>query len=107
MEDRRPPSQVLAQRSIVDIDKIVSALDEEDREAFYRLFQVAVSVGHLVPPPHMHRWIERYFGSLEAVLNQKVVKIANQLTLESTLFNELRAKRPLEARIPAQLAEEI
>jgi hypothetical protein len=107
MEDRRPPSQVLAQRSIVDIDKIVSALDEEDREAFYRLFQVAVSVGHLVPPPHMHRWIERYFGSLEAVLNQKVVKITNQLTLESTLFNELRAKRPLEARIPAQLAEEI
>ena len=55
----------------------------------------------------MHRWIEKYFGSVEAVRRQKVVKVTNRWTLESSLFNELRAHRPLEARIPSALAEEI
>jgi hypothetical protein len=107
MEDARPTSQMLPQRNIVDLIKTVDALSEEEREYFYRLFQVDLTVGHLVPPPHMYRWIERYFGSLEAVLSQKVVKVTNRWTLESTLFNELRARRPLEARIPAELADEI
>ncbi len=42
-----------------------------------------------------------------AVSEQKVVKITNRWTLDGSLFNELRARRPLEARIPADLADEI
>jgi hypothetical protein len=55
----------------------------------------------------MYRWIERYFGSVDTVMNQRVVKVTNRFTLEETLFNELRARRPLEARIPTELADEI
>lgn len=94
-------------REIVALDEIVHTLDGEDRELFDRLFHLSTTVGELNPPETMHRWIEKYFGSVEAVRRQKVVKVTNRWTLESSLFNELRAHRPLEARIPSALAEEI
>jgi hypothetical protein len=105
--DRGSLNQVLEQSAIVDLLDIVNRLSDEERERFARLFQIEASVGHLVPPEHMNRWIDRYFGSLERVLTQKVVKVTNRATLEETLFNELRSRRPLEARIPAELAREI
>lgn len=55
----------------------------------------------------MWRWITKYFGSVGAVTEQKVVKITNRWTLDGSLFNELRARRPLEARLPVDLADEI
>lgn len=42
-------------------------------------------------------WIERQFGSLEAVVKQRVVRITNRWTFEGTLFNPLRARRPMPA----------
>ncbi len=95
------------QREIVALDAIVAGLSGEDRELFDRLFHLSSTVGELNPPQTMHRWIEKYFGSVDAVRRQKVVKVTNRWTLESSLFNELRAHRPLEARIPSALAEEI
>lgn len=97
----------LEQREIVALDTIVNELQGEDRELFDRLFHLSSTVGELHPPQTMHRWIEKYFGSVDAVRRQKVVKVTNRWTLESSLFNELRAHRPLEARIPSALAEEI
>ncbi|MBX6341013.1 MAG: hypothetical protein IRY97_01035 [Thermomicrobiaceae bacterium] len=107
MGDTRSLTQVLEQRSIVDLQGIVERLDGDARQAFARLFRLESSVGETVPPEHMYRWIERYFGSVDLVRRQKVVKVTNRYTLEETLFNELRACRPLEARIPAELADEI
>lgn len=107
MEERRTPTQLLEQRGIVDLPEVVASLDDDERDRFHRLFRVETTVGELVPPEHMYRWIERYFGSVEAVRQQKVVKVSNRVTLEETLFNELRSRRPLEARIPAELADEI
>jgi hypothetical protein len=97
----------LQQRQIVDLEHIVAELSPEDREVFDRLYSVVPSVGRLIPPEHMKRWIDKYFGSVEAVSEQKVIKVTNRWTLESSLFNEMRARRPLEARIPADLADEI
>lgn len=97
----------LEQREIVTLDAIVNELPSEDRELFDRLFHLSSTIGELNPPRTMERWIEKYFGSVEAVRRQKVVKVTNRWTLESSLFNELRAHRPLEARIPSALAEEI
>jgi hypothetical protein len=97
----------LSQCQIVELDQIVSDLPEHERERFHRLFDVNPSVGRLVPPDHMKRWIDKYFGGVDAVREQKVVKVTNRWTLEGSLFNELRARRPLEARIPADLADEI
>lgn len=107
MEHQHQPSQVLAQKSIVDLTKIVEGLPEDVRDAFSRLFHVSEAIGHIDPPEHMYKWIERYFGSVESVLSQHVVKVTNRHTLEGTLFNDLRARRPLEARIPADLGDEI
>lgn len=95
------------QRSILDLEEIVAGLPVDEAARIARLFAIEAATGRLVPPEHMHRWVERYFGSVEAVAAQKVVKVTNRTTLDETLFNELRARRPLEARIPAALAEEI
>jgi hypothetical protein len=46
----------------------------------------------------MHPWIESYFGSLDAVTAQRIIKLTNVVTWEGALFNDLRARRPLELR---------
>ena len=98
---------IVSQREIVALEEIIQTLAAEDRELVERFLHITSTVGELNPPPTMHRWIEKYFGSVKAVRQQKVMKITNRWTLESSLFNELRAHRPLEARIPSALAEEI
>jgi hypothetical protein len=97
----------LGTASVLDIERVVGALPEEGRARFERLFHVSSAVGEMRPPEHMHRWIERYFGSLDVTRAQKVVKITNRATLEGALFNELRARRPIEARIPDALHAEL
>lgn len=105
MSIQTPPA--LAQASVLDIERLVHALPDEGRARFDRLFHVNRVTGEINPPEHMHRWIERYFGSVETTLAQKVVKITNRVTLEGALFNELRARRPIEARIPEALHAEL
>lgn len=102
-----PIHEEVARRSILHLLELREGLTPEDRARFDRLLRVDETVGELVLPAHMTRWVERYFGSTEAVLRQKVVKVTNRWTLDATLFNELRARRPLGARIPAELADEL
>jgi len=80
---------------IADLEAIVEHLPDDTREAFRRVFNVHTSVGHLVPPASMHVWIGKHFGSVDAVRTQKVVKVTNLVTWEGSLFNELRARRPM------------
>ena len=51
--------------------------------------------------------MERSFGSAEAVREQRVVKVTNRVTLEGTLFNELRASRPMQTGVDLDLGREI
>lgn len=97
----------LRQRQIVDLETIVQDLPGDQQQLFQRLYAVSSTVGKLDAPDHMRRWIDKYFGGVAAVAEQKVVKVTNRRTFEGSLFNELRARRPLEARIPADLADEI
>jgi len=55
----------------------------------------------------MQPWIKNYFGSIEAVAQQHIVKLTNLVTWEGALFNDLRARRPIEARDHHDLVEEI
>ncbi|MFQ5343888.1 MAG: hypothetical protein ACE5F6_20280 [Anaerolineae bacterium] len=80
---------------IADLEAIVDRLPDDTREAFWRVFNVHTSVGHLDPPALMHDWIENHFGSVDAVCTQQVVKVTNLVTWEESLFNELRARRPM------------
>lgn len=84
------------ERSILNIDRLVEALPSDDRIRFHDLFAVSTVVGELCPPESMYSWIEAHFGSVEAVLRQRIVKITNLVTCEGSLFNELRARRPIE-----------
>ena len=55
-------------------------------------------MGRLDPPAEMHPWIEKFFGSVEAVRAQRIIRVTNRVTHEGALFNELRARRPMEAK---------
>src|SRR3712207_8630657 len=48
-------------------------------------------------------WIERSFGSVEAVLEQRIVRVTNRVTLQGTLFNGLRSSRPLDTGVSVDL----
>lgn len=88
----------MAEENILKLEEYLHQLGEEERGLFERIFKVFVTEGSLEPPPSMVPWIEARFGSINKVLRQKIVKIINLVTLESALFNSLRADRPMEAR---------
>nr|MBC7245981.1 hypothetical protein [Chloroflexota bacterium] len=98
---------MLYPKSIVYLEELVQALLPEEQERFRRIFQVNTTFGELTPPPAMYEWIKQYFGSVDAVRKQRIVKITNLITLEGALFNELRASRPMEAKASDNLEQTI
>jgi hypothetical protein len=84
--------------TITDLPRLLDSLSDESQERFKRIFHLSSTTGRLVPPRVMHPWIESYFGSVEAVSTQEIVKLTNVVTWEGALFNSLRARRPLEMR---------
>ena len=80
---------------IADLEAIVEHLPDNAREVFHRVFHLHTSVGRLDPPESMRVWIEKHFGSVDAVRMQEVVKVTNLVTWEESLFNDLRARRPM------------
>jgi len=83
-------------RMITEVADLVSVLPAADREVFERIFHVSPTVGYLNPPEEMHGWIERHFGSVEAVRSQRIVKITNLVTQVSLIS---RAYSPIPERI--------
>lgn len=83
-------------RSIAHLEQYVAELSKEDQGVFYRIFHLQTVTGRLVVPASMHGWIERAFGDVETVREQRVVKITNLITLDGALFNPLRGARPLD-----------
>jgi hypothetical protein len=81
--------------SIMQIEDVINGLDHKAHSRFHRLFEVTSTIGRLVPPDTMKPWIEKQFGSVDAVLDQKIIKITNVVTLEGVLFNWLRSSRPM------------
>ncbi|HEU4847724.1 MAG TPA: hypothetical protein VFT03_05955 [Rubrobacteraceae bacterium] len=96
-----------SERRITDLPTLIEALEPEDRAAAGRLFDVVATTGRLDPPEAMRAWIERSFGSLEVVTEQRVIKVTNRATLEGSLFNGLRASRPLDTSVSVDLEREI
>ncbi len=80
--------------TIVNLDQLVKSLPEESKKLFQRLFSVSITTGSLVPPETMTDWIEKQFGSVRRVKEQKIVKVTNLITYEGAIFNSLRALRP-------------
>ncbi len=93
--------------NIAYLNEHVAAMPSAARAIFDRIFHVSTTVGQLNPPETMRQWIEGYFGSVEAVKRQRIVKVTNLATMEGSLFNELRASRPMEAKASSDLEETI
>ena len=96
-----------AVRKITDLGALISDLSPEDRALANRIFDVSTTTGRLDLPEAMHAWIEKSFGSVDRVTAQRIVKVTNRITLEGTLFNELRASRPLDTGVNLDLDREI
>ncbi len=94
-------------RRITELPTLIAKLGPEDRTLAERIFDVSATTGHLDPPVAMHPWIEKSFGSVDAVLEQQIVKVTNRVTLQGTLFNGLRASRPLDTGVSIDLEREI
>jgi hypothetical protein len=84
------------ERSITDLDALIESLPLEEQTLAGRIFDVIPTVGRLEVPEGMRGWVEKNFGSVDAVREQRIVRVTNRVTLEGTLFNELRASRPFD-----------
>jgi hypothetical protein len=93
--------------TIDSLEEIVASLPAKKRALFQQIYAVTTCVGELRTPPSMEPWVRQRFGSVEAVTKQKIVKVTNRVTHEGSLFNRLRALRPMgpkeEKSIDAQL----
>ena len=97
----------MTKSAITDLPDLIRALPPEDRALVECLFDVTATTGRLVPPEAMHAWIEKSFGAVDRVTAQRIVKVTNRITLEGTLFNGLRASRPLDTGVSLDLEREI
>jgi galactose-1-phosphate uridylyltransferase len=89
--------ELFSERRITDLDALIKGLSPEERKLAGRLFDVIPTTGRLVVPEKMRGWVEKTFGSVRAVQEQRIVRVTNRVTLEGALFNELRAARPIDA----------
>ncbi|MFH1771016.1 MAG: hypothetical protein ABH828_05690 [archaeon] len=84
-------------KSILSLSKYVKMLPKKKREVFLRLYSVSEDYGELKIPKEMKPWVEKTFGSVKGVEKHKIIRTDNNITSESSLFNELRTKRPLDS----------
>ncbi len=92
---------------ITDLQALIGGLPPGERALTERIFDVGVTTGRLELPEGMRPWVEKSFSSLGAVREQRIVRVTNRVTLEGTLFNELRASRPMQTGVDLDLGREI
>ena len=95
------------ERNITNLPALMDGLPAGERELARRILDVVATTGRLDPPESMWNWIGNSFGSVEAVREQRIVKVTDRVTLEGTLFNGLRASRPLDTGVDTDLEVEI
>ena len=83
-------------RVIWKLDEIVNNLPTKDKELFDRFYTYYVEEGRLILPEGLKKWAYEKFG--KNCERQRIVRVINNFTFESTLFNELRAKRPIDVK---------
>ncbi len=102
-------------RTITDLPDLVSGLGTAERKRFDRLFEVAAGEARVFPPEPMEDWIAKAFAYLaptreailEAIRRQPIVHVLNRVTCQATLFNAVRAQRPIEAKDVSDVEEAV
>jgi hypothetical protein len=82
--------------TILELPRRIGQLAPEARRRVERIFRVDVAEGRTDPPAGMRPWLERQFGSVDAVERQSVVRVTNRWSLDGSLFSPLRARRPVQ-----------
>ena len=77
---------------ITRLPGIVQELAPDLEESVSRIYSWYVEPGHLVFPDAMSGWVREKYGDIET---QQIVRVTNNQTDESTLFNSVRARRPV------------
>ena len=88
-------SDVPSVTRIADLPELIAGLPAADRQRAESLFDITLAEGLTDPPPELTPWLERHFGSVEAVRHQRVVRVMARWSREGTLFAPLRARRPM------------
>ncbi|MDF2954309.1 MAG: Galactose-1-phosphate uridylyltransferase [Thermodesulfobacterium sp.] len=89
-------------KNIYNLPKFIENFLEEEKNLFNRIYTFYIKTGKLKVPDKIKPWIDKKFKNCEA---QKIIRITNKITFESTLFNELRAKRPIDVKVSEDLNE--
>ena len=87
-----PMVQVQVKLDITRLPAIVQELAPDLEDLVSRVYSWYVEPGHLVFPDAMREWVREKYGDIEA---QQIVRVTNNQTGESTLFNSVRARRPV------------
>jgi hypothetical protein len=93
----------MTERAIRTLPEQINTLDPLERTVWERIYTVSREEGTLVLPEAMRRKQDPYIP----FLRQQIIRLTNRITGESTLFNDLRARRPLEARQEEAILQEI
>lgn len=80
--------------TIDQLSERLGALTTEQQALADRLFEIVEAEGTIAPPPEMEPWLARTFGSVEATLRQRIIRVTNRWTFEGATFNPLRSRRP-------------
>ena len=90
----RDADMPLNDATIDRLPELVAVLPAEQRQIAERLFEIVEAEGAIQPPPEMEPWLARTFGSVEATLRQRIIRVTNRWTFEGVTFNPLRSRRP-------------
>ena len=78
--------------TVYQLPEMMTKMAKEERLLFDRLFMVDAARTRMEIPPTMYAYCEKFFGSVEAVLKQRPVKVTNKITLDTAIFNALRLR---------------
>jgi hypothetical protein len=95
----------ITQQSIANLAEHKNQLTGSEKDLFDRFFRIDTTIGKLQAPDSMTGWINKNFGSLEKVENQKITKVTNLITMEGALFNEIRASRPMDCKVNDEIRQ--
>ena len=73
----------------------------QDRALFDRIYRISIAEARMRLPLAMVPWVERTFGQTGEVERQAIVRVSDVVTGEGTLFNSLRARRPVRPALRA------
>jgi hypothetical protein len=80
-------------KQIENLKEQVKALNKDKKNLFLRFFSVSSDISKMTVPEEMKDYLKGKF-KISEVENQKIIRIDNNLTKETALYNPLRSKRP-------------